>query len=64
MIARQPTMPKAQVSGPPSDPWAPPPMSWKSWSRPETAAPFERYQMKPRMDSRPPSVTMNDGTPM
>ena len=39
-------------------------MSWKVGSRPVTAAPFDWYQIRPRIDSSPPSVTMNDGTPM
>ena len=43
---------------------APPPMSWKVGSSPVTAAPCDWYQTRPRIDSRPPSVTMNDGTPM
>ena len=63
MIATQPTMPRIQVSVPPTEPWAPPPMSWKVGSRPDTAAPLERYQTTPRIDSSPPSVTMNEGTP-
>ena len=32
-------------------------------SRPETAAPLERYQTTPRIDSSPPRVTMKEGTP-
>ena len=59
----QPTMPSTQVRVPPIEPWAPPPMSWKVGSRPDTAAPLERYQTTPRIDSSPPRVTMNEGTP-
>ena len=63
MIATQPTIPSTQVSVPPIEPCAPPPMSWKVGSRPETAAPLDRYQTSPRIDSRPPRVTMKEGTP-
>ena len=57
-------MAATHVSVPPSDPCAPPPSSWKLRSIPETAAPLDRYQTRPRIDSSPPRVTMNDGTPM
>ena len=63
-MARQPTRPRTQVIVPPMDPCAPPPISWKLGSRPDTAAPLERYQTNPRIESRPPRVTMNEGTPM
>ena len=63
MIATLPMMPTTQVAGPPMEPIAPPPISWKSRSSPDTAAPLERYHTKPRIVSRPPSVTMNEGTP-
>ena len=53
-----------QVMSPPIEPWAPPPMSWKVGSRPVTAAPFDWYHTRPRIESRPPSVTMKEGTPM
>ena len=49
---------------PPTEPWAPPPISWNVGSRPTTAAPCDWYQTRPRIESRPPRVTMNDGTPM
>ena len=46
------------------EPCAPPPRSWNDGLSPFTAAPLDRYQTAPRMDSSPPSVTMNEGTPM
>ena len=64
MIATQPRMPRIQVMVSPTEPWAPPPSSWKVGSRPVTAAPCDWYQTRPRIESRPPRVTMNDGTPM
>ena len=63
MIATAPRTASAQVSVPPSEPCAPPPMSWNVGSRPDTAAPLDRYHTTPRIDSRPPRVTMNEGTP-
>ena len=63
-MATQPTTPTTQVSVPPIEPCAPPPISWNVGSRPVTAAPLDRNQTRPRIDSSPPRVTMNDGTPM
>ena len=40
------------MSVPPIEPWAPPPMSWKVGSRPDTAAPCDWYQTRPRIDEQ------------
>ena len=54
----------AQLSVAPSEPLGPPPRSWKMPSMGAIVWPCENWNARPRQTSRPPSVTMNDGTPM
>ena len=62
-MATQPLSATAKVNVPPMEPSALPPSSWKVGSRPETAVPCESTHTTHRMDSSPPRVTTNDGTP-
>ncbi len=56
-------IPTSQLSPSPMEPFGPPPRSWKILSSGAMVWPCAYRKMRPRQTSRPPSVTMNDGTP-
>src|SRR5579859_1314171 len=56
-------MPTTQLQSAPIEPRRPPPISWNVSSSGATVWPSVAVQARPRKISRPPRVTMKDGTP-
>ena len=63
MIPTQATPPTIQLPVSPSDPLEPPPRSWKLGSMGAMVRPLAVSQANPRHTSKPPRVTMKEGTP-
>ena len=63
-MATMPMAARSHVAQSPTDPSTPPPIFLNSVCRPLMPAPLDKSQTVPRRESKPPSVTMKDGTPM